>query len=305
VFDRAEEEVKFIEKNNISALFYLDQAYPTRLKFCHDSPLMLYYKGTADLNAAKIVALVGTRNATEYGRDLCNLLAGGLKEHQALIASGLAYGIDTWSHKAALDCGLDTVAVLGHGLDKIYPYTNRELAEKMLENGGLLTEFPCKTKPDRENFPKRNRIIAGISDAVVVVEAAERGGALITAEYANNYNRDVFAFPGRIGDLHSEGCNTLIKTNKAALIQSAEDIAYLLNWDLKKEKKKRVQTQLFITLSPDEELIVNTLKEKGDMEIDNLLIETKLLPAKAASLLLNLEFEGILRCLPGTVYRLI
>jgi len=305
VFDRAEKELDFIEKNNISALFYLDTTYPVRLKHCHDSPLLLYYKGSADLNTDKIVALVGTRKATEYGRDICRRIVEGLVEHQALIISGLAYGIDTWSHKAALDCKLSTVGVLGHGLDRIYPFANCSLAEKMTETGGLLSEYISFTKPDRENFPMRNRIIAGISDAVVVVEAAASGGALITAEIANSYNRDVFAVPGRIGDLHSEGCNTLIKINKAALIQSAKDISYLLNWNEKKEFKKPVQQQLFLNLSPDEELIVNTLKEKGDLEIDLLLLETKLLPSKAASILLNLEFEGVIRCLPGKVYHLI
>ncbi len=305
VFDRAEEEYAFIEKNKITPLFYLDKEYPVRLKQCHDSPLMLFYKGTTDLNVPKVVALVGTRKATEYGRDMCRKIIEGLVEHNVLIVSGLAYGIDTWSHKAAIDSKLETVGVLGHGLDRIYPYANRSLAEKMLENGGLLCEYMSGTLPDRENFPMRNRIIAGMSDAVIVIEAGETGGALITAEIANSYNRDVFAVPGRIGDPHSEGCNKLIKINKAALIQSARDISYLLNWNEKKDHKKPAQRQLFLTLTPNEELIVSTLKEKGDLDIDTLLIETKLLPAKAVTILLNMEFEGILRCLPGKVYRLL
>lgn len=305
VFARAEEELSFIEKNNIAPLFYLDKPYPIRLKQCHDSPLMLYYKGTSDLNVPKVVALVGTRNATEYGRDMCRRIVEGLTEHNVLIVSGLAYGIDTWSHKAALDNKLETVGVLGHGLDRVYPYANRSLAEKMLENGGLLCEYMSNTLPDRENFPMRNRIIAGMSDAIVVVEAGEKGGALITAEIANSYNRDVFAVPGRIGDPHSEGCNKLIKTNKAALIQSAKDISYIMNWNDLKVQKKTIQRQLFLNLSPEEELIVSILREQGDLDIDTLLIETTLSPAKAASVLLNMEFEGILRCLPGKVYRLI
>lgn len=222
-----------------------------------------------------------------------------------LIVSGLAYGIDTWSHKAALDNKLETIGVLGHGLDRIYPFANRALAEKMTESGGLLCEYMSNTMPDRENFPMRNRIIAGMSDAVIVVEAGASGGALITAEIANSYNRDVFAVPGRLGDPHSEGCNKLIKINKAALIQSAKDISYLLNWNDEKETKKTVQRQLFLNLSPEEEQIVNLLKEKGDLEIDTLLLETMLMPAKAASVLLNLEFEGVIRCLPGKVYRLL
>jgi DNA processing protein len=305
VFGRAEEELAFIEKNKIAPLFYLDKEYPIRLKQCHDSPLMLFYKGTSELNAPKVVAMVGTRKATEYGRDMCRKIIEGLVEQNVLIVSGLAYGIDTWSHKAALDNKLETIGVLGHGLDRIYPYANRALAEKMTESGGLLCEYMSNTMPDRENFPMRNRIIAGISDAVIVVEAGASGGALITAEIANSYNRDVFAVPGRLGDPHSEGCNKLIKINKAALIQSAKDIGYLLNWNDEKDKKKSVQRQLFLDLSPDEELIVNTLREKGDMEIDTLLLETQLMPAKAASVLLNLEFEGVIRCLPGKVYRLL
>ena len=305
VFGRAEEELSFIEKNKIAPLFYLDKEYPIRLKHCHDSPLMLYYKGTSDLNAPKVIAMVGTRKATEYGRDICRKIIEGLVEQNVLIVSGLAYGIDTWSHKAALDNKLDTVGVLGHGLDRIYPFANRALAEKMTGSGGLLCEYMSNTMPDRENFPMRNRIIAGISDAVIVVEAGASGGALITAEIANSYNRDVFAVPGRLGDPHSEGCNKLIKINKAALIQSAKDISYLLNWNDEKDQKKVVQRQLFLDLSPDEELIVNTLREKGDMEIDTLLLETLLMPAKAASILLNLEFEGVIRCLPGKVYRLL
>ena len=305
VFPRAEEELEFIEKFKITPLFYLDKAYPTRLKNCHDSPLLLFYKGTAKLNAPKVVALVGTRKATEYGRDMCRRIIEGLVEHNVLVVSGLAYGIDTWSHKSALDNSLDTVGVLGHGLDRVYPFANRSLAEKMLDNGGLLSEYISNTTPDRENFPMRNRIIAGMSDAVVVVEAGATGGALITAEIANSYNRDVFAVPGRIGDPHSEGCNKLIRINKAALIQSAKDISYLLNWNDLKIQKKPIQRQLFLNLTPDEELIVNTLKEKGDLDVDTLLIETKLLPAKAAAVLLNMEFEGILRCLPGKVYRLL
>ena len=305
VFDRAEEEIRFIRHKNITPLFYLEKDYPVRLKQCHDSPLMLYYKGTADLNVPKVVAMVGTRNATEYGRDMCRKIIEGLVEQNVLLISGLAYGIDTWSHKAALENKLETIGVLGHGLDRVYPYANRTLAEKMLESGGLLSEYMSNTLPDRENFPMRNRIIAGMSDAVIVVEAAETGGALITAEIANSYNRDVFAIPGRIGDLHSEGCNKLIKINKAALLQSAKDIIYLMNWNDVKGNKKSMQRQLFINLSSDEELIVETLKEKGDLDIDTLLIETAMMPAKAASVLLNMEFEGIIRCLPGKVYRLL
>lgn len=304
VFERAEEEIRFIEKFRIKPLFYLDDDYPARLKQCTDSPLLLYYKGDADLNNAKIVAIVGTRKATEYGRDMCHRIVEGLSESNVLIISGLAYGIDTWSHKAALDYNLPTVAALGHGLDQIYPYTNRSLAEKMLVNGGLITEFVSHTKPDRENFPMRNRIIAGMSDAVVVIEAGVKGGALITADLANSYNRDVFAVPGRISDSFSEGCNNLIKTNRAALIQSADDIRYILNWDSHKNLKKTVQRKLFVELQPDEQQVVDLLRNEGDQNIDSVIQKIGLQPSKAASALLNLEFEGIIRCMPGKIYRL-
>jgi DNA processing protein len=305
VYERAREEVAFIEKYAIQSLFYLDQAYPSRLKQCSDGPLMLYYKGTADLNNLKSIALVGTRNATEYGRDMCRRIIEGLKETGVLVISGLAYGIDTWSHKAALDHKLPTVGVLGHSLDRIYPYANRSLAEKMIACGGLISEFVSGTKPDRENFPMRNRIIAGMSDAIIVVEAGIRGGALITADIANSYNRDVFAVPGRIGDTHSEGCNNMIKTNRAALIQSADDIRYMLNWDQPVTRKTEPQRKLFVQLKPEEEAIVEALQMEGELDIDSLIMNLSLLPTKAASALLNLEFENIIKCLPGKVYRLL
>ncbi len=305
VFDRAEEELLFIEKHNITPVFYLDTTYPHRLRNCTDSPLMLYYKGNTDLNAMKMIAIVGTRKATEYGRDMCQKIVEGLASQNATIVSGLAYGIDTWSHKAAIDNGLATIGVLGHSLDRVYPYANRFLAEKMLEKGGLLSEYISNTKPDRENFPMRNRIIAGICDAVVVVEAGSSGGALITADIANSYNRDVFAVPGRLIDSQSEGCNKLIKINKASLIQSADDISYLLNWETTPKVKKSIQRELFINFTPEEQLIIETLKSKGELAIDELLLETNMLSTKAASILLNLEFEGVIRCLPGKVFRLI
>jgi DNA processing protein len=305
MLDRAAKEIEFIEKYRIKPLFYLDADYPSRLKHCSDGPLMLYYKGDADLNAQRVVALVGTRSATEYGRDMCRKILEGLAELNVLVVSGLAYGIDTWSHKAALDNELATVGVLGHSLDRIYPYANRSLAEKMLGKGGLISEFTSGTKPDRENFPKRNRIIAGMSDAIIVVEAGTKGGALITADIANSYNRDVFAVPGRVGDPRSEGCNNLIKTNRAALLQSAADIRYLLNWDHPSALKTNPQRKLFIELSPEEESILSVLRNEGEQDMDSLLFKTSLSPSKAASALLRLEFEEILRCLPGKVYRLI
>jgi DNA processing protein len=304
VLERAEEELLFIEKNKIKPLFYLDEEYPDRLKQCIDSPLIIYSQTNVDLNADKVIAFVGTRNATEYGKDMCKSLIEGLVDVNPLIVSGLAYGIDTYSHKAALENHLPTVAILGHGLDMIYPYTNRGLAEKMKANGGLISEFMQGTKPDYMNFPKRNRIIAGMSDAVVVVEAGIKGGALITAEIANNYNRDVFAVPGRVNDPFSAGCNNLIRNTKAALVQSADDIRYIMNWNPVLNRPKAVQKKLFIKFTDDEQAIVDALNASGELTIDGINAKVNLLPSKAASALLNLEFEGVLKCLPGKLYKL-
>ena len=304
VLSRAEEEMAFIEKNAITPLFYLEKNYPARLKNCIDSPIMLYYKGNANLNTPKVIGVVGTRQATDYGREMCAKIIKTLRYHEPLIVSGLAYGIDTCAHRVALEQGLKTVAVLGHGLDRIYPYLNRSLAEKMFDQGGLITEFMSKTVPDRENFPKRNRIIAGLTDATVVVEAAKSGGALITAEIANSYNRDVFSVPGRIGDTWSEGCNFLIKTNKANLMQSADDIAYIMGWQQDPVKSPLRQRQLFVELSKEEEIITNQLRMADTMGIDDICINTKLPSSRVASALLNLEFQGLVRALPGKVFKL-
>lgn len=305
VFPRAQQEVEFIEKFGIRHYFYLDQDYPVRLRQCVDSPLMLYYVGNADLNQQRIVSIVGTRRATDYGKRMCHELVEGLSSLGVLITSGLAYGIDTAAHKAALDAGLQTVAVLGHGLDRIYPQLNKQLAGRMVHQGGLLTEFLSESNPDRENFPKRNRIVAGIADATIVVEAGVRGGALITADIANSYNRDVFAVPGRIGDEFSAGCNNLIRTNRAALVQSAADVKYIMNWDLENHAEVPKQRELFISFTPEEEHLLAILKQEGDCGIDLLCRETQLMPAKVASALLNLEFEGVVRCLPGKIFHLL
>jgi DNA processing protein len=301
---RAEKEIKFLEKYGIIPIFYLDKAYPDRLKHCIDSPVMMYYKGTADLNASRIVSIVGTRTATTYGKDCCQSMVMDLSGYRILIVSGLAYGIDSCSHKSALDNGLMTVGILAHGLDIIYPALNRSLAERMLDQGGLLTEFMSETQPDRENFPKRNRIIAGLSDAVVVIEAGKKGGALITAGIANSYNRDVFAVPGRIHDTLSEGCNHLIKTNQAALIQSAADIIYIMGWQDPNKSKVISQPVLFQELSKDEEKIVKMLEINGESSIDLLCINSELTMSKVSAVLLDLEFKGIVKCLPGKMFRL-
>ncbi|MDZ7774888.1 MAG: DNA-processing protein DprA [Bacteroidales bacterium] len=299
VLARAEEELRFLEKNNITPLFYLDSDYPIRLKHCPDAPLMLYYQGTAPLNAGKTVAVIGTRKASDYGKVVCEQIIQGLSVHKDLvILSGLAYGIDSCAHRASLERDTPTIAVLGHSLDRIYPPQNHALAEKMKKNGGLLTEFVSGTKPDRENFPRRNRIVAGMSDAVIVVESGRKGGALITADIANSYNRDVFAIPGRLSDTYSEGCNNLIKTNRAALAESAKDIDYIMGW-AQKEQQKGTQRKLFVELNDDEEKIVAALQKNGTMAIDDLILDTRMGATKIASSLLNLEFEGVVRCLPG------
>ena len=303
VLQRAEEEIVFIEKHNITPLFYLDKNYPELLKNCEDNPLLLYYKGTASLNVPRIVSIVGTRKATDYGKSVCEKLIKGLAEYNVLVLSGLAYGIDTCAHRAALDNHLNTVAVLGHGLDRIYPYLNRSLAAKMIGNGGLITEFMSGTTPDRENFPQRNRIIAGMADATVVIEAAKSGGALITADIANSYSRDVFAVPGRIDDTWSEGCNLLIRDNKAALIQDASDLAKFMGWENKNEKTKSIQPELFGNLSPDEEKIAGIMRVNGEMGIDEITIRSEMSMTMVAAALLNLEFKGMVRVLPGKVYK--
>ncbi len=302
VLERAEEEIGFIEKHKISPLFYTDKKYPQRLKHCIDGPMMIYYKGNADLNSTRIISIVGTRKATEYGKEFCAKLVADLTGLDLMVVSGLAYGIDTHAHKSAVKNEMATVGILAHGLDRIYPQVNKSLAEKMVKNGGLLTDFISKTNPDRENFPKRNRIVAGISDATVVIESAIKGGALITANIANSYNRDVFAFPGRVNDHYSEGCNFLIKTNRAALIQSAKDIKYIMQWEPESGKIPK-QHKLFKELSQEEELIVNILKENEETSIDYIVLKSKLSMSKIASILLNLEFDGIVKSLPGKMYK--
>lgn len=304
VLSRAEQEMAFIERHRIAPLFYLDDAYPHRLKHCDDGPVMLYYKGNADLNKQKVLAIVGTRSATEYGKRMCRSLAKELAPYDVLVVSGLAYGIDTAAHKAALHSSLDTIAVLGHGLDRIYPAENKELAKKIIDKGGLLTEYMSETIPDAQNFPQRNRIIAGMSDAVVVVEAAARGGALITAEIALSYNRDVMAVPGQVNQPFSKGTNKIIKQNKAALIESAADILYCLGWE-EKDTPSNTQKQMFVEFTPDEEVIATILKEKQSTAIDEITYKSQWPVSKVATILLEMEFKGLVNALPGKMFQLV
>jgi DNA processing protein len=301
-FKIAEKEIDFIANNSIKTLFFTDDKYPARLLNCEDGPLLLYFKGDIDFNVPRVIGFVGTRKATNEGRIICEKFISGLKSKDVLVVSGLAYGIDSFAHKAALNENLKTIGVLGHGLDKIYPSQNKKLAQKMIHNGGLLSEFTSKTNPDRENFPKRNRIVAGICDAIVVVESASKGGALITAGIANSYNRDVFAIPGRISDEYSKGCNMLIKSNRAALAESANDIAYIMGWDDVKVDVKK-QRELFLQLSDDQKLILDIIIQYKDIGIDKLVIKSAISYSKVAAALLMLEFEGLIQRLPGKLYR--
>jgi len=304
---RAKTELEFIERNGIRPIFYTDPEYPKRLKECGDSPAMLYYKGTANLNHPRIISIVGTRMPTEYGRQLCHNLIADLKDYDVLVVSGLAYGIDVLAHKECLNFDVPTVGVFGHGLDRVYPAQNKGTADKMLQNGGLLTDYPSGTLPNRENFPSRNRIVAGIADATVVIEAGIKSGTLITAEIANSYNRDVFAFPGRVNDDLSEGCNFLIRHNKAMLLTSGAELAYNLGWEKTEIGKQPLQNQLAlpIDLPSAERLIYETIRENaGALGIDDLTIRTNLPLSQLAMNLLNLEMQGYIRSLPGKTYSL-
>jgi len=302
--DLAEHELNFIRKNNIKPLFFLDDNYPKRLVHCEDGPVIFYTKGNTNFNQQKVISIVGTRKSTDYGIEFCEQLIKELTAHQPLIISGLAFGVDICAHKAALQNNLQTVGIVAHGLDRLYPKAHQSTANKMLQNGGLATEFKSGTNPDRENFPKRNRIVAGLSDLTIVIESSKKGGSLITAGLANDYNRDVFALPGRIHDKQSEGCNTLIKSNKAHLIQSAKDIEYIMSWEAAKKTQPR-QAQLFSELSKEEKMLTNTMIGKGKMAIDNIALEAKFPMSKTASLLLELEFNGVVKSLPGKMYKLV
>lgn len=297
-------QISFLEKHHISVLFYTDENYPARLKNCYDAPVLLYYKGNADLNHPRIVSIVGTRKATPYGLQLCKELAETLKAYDVLVVSGLAYGIDVAAHRQSLLHQVPTVGVLGHGLDRMYPASHSQVAQEMLRNGGLLTEFPPYTNPDKENFPKRNRIIAGMADVTLVVEAAAKGGALITAEIASSYNRDVFAFPGRTNDVYSKGCNFLIKTNRAALITEARDLAYYMGWEIVRQPDQAIQASMAVGLSATESRIIELLAISA-LRIDELAIKAELQQSKLAFHLLNLEMKGMIISLPGKVYQLI
>jgi DNA processing protein len=307
VLNRAEKEIDFIRKNNIQPLFFKDDHYPKRLNDCIDSPVLLYCKGNVELNPSKIISIVGTRRATEYGKEVTEKIVSEMAGiyPDTLVVSGLAYGIDVIAHKAAMKAQMSTIGVLAHGLDRIYPPLHRNIAVSMLQHGGVLTDFLSQTNPDRQNFVKRNRIVAGISDCTLVVESALKGGALITAEIASSYGRDVFAVPGRINSLYSQGCNKIIKENKAALVESAEDIIKAMCWETKVEKSPAaIQQQLFPNLNEQEQLLYNILSQyREGLQINLLAIQTNLPINKLSMALFEMEMNGVVRCLPGGVYR--
>lgn len=307
VLSRAEKEVNFIRKHNLSTYYYDDENYPERLKACNDAPRLLYSNRDLDLNNGIFLAVVGTRHASEYGKDMTNQLIKGLSEKipEIQIVSGLAYGIDIAAHKAALENKMRTLGVVAHGLDRLYPSQHRAVALQMSENGGVLTEFISQTNPDRPNFVQRNRIIAGLCQALVVVESGAKGGALITADMAFNYDRDVFAFPGRVNDNWSVGCNALIRQNKAGLITSAEDLIMMMQWDQSREVNKPIQKKLFVELTEDEEKIVQIVQNNQDgVQINELTYLIPIPYSRISSILLSLEFKSVIKCFPGGLYKL-
>jgi DNA processing protein len=300
----AEKEAEYVCRNNIRTYFYLDNDYPFRLRQCDDSPVVFFFKGNCNLDASRILSVVGTRNATVRGREVCEKIIEGLAaDHpELIIVSGLAYGIDIASHKAALANNLPTIGVLAHGFKTTYPAIHATTAKTMVNNGGLLTDFLSDALPERNNFLKRNRIIAGLADATLVVESGIKGGALITADIANSYNRDVFAVPGRPGDQWSAGCNNLIKNNKAFLTECSDDIEYFLNW--KPEKSKQVvQRTLFSDLDETEKKVFELLSKEGEQTIDTICRSIEIPIYKLSSLLLQMEFKGLVKCSPGNLYR--
>jgi len=303
-FERAEKELRQAEKEQVRLLFYLDSDYPKRLKEVNDAPSLIYTKGNIDFENPKTIAIVGTRKATGYGKERVDELVEQLQDHRPLIVSGLAYGIDIHAHKAALRNNLPTIGVMGSGIDNMYPASHKETATRMTAQGGLISEHPFGTAPDAHNFPARNRIVAALSDAVVVVEAAEKGGALITADIANSYHKDVFAFPGNIGQSHSAGCNTLIKTNRAAMITSVKDLEYIMGWEPNVTPPQKTSAG-FEDYPVDERTILSLLSSSSQMMIDELSWKSNLPVGKLASLLLSLEFKGVVSSLPGKMYKLV
>ncbi len=304
-FLSASRELQYLEKHQIEAVTIADKSYPSGLKNCYDAPLLVFRKGNFDFKQKKVISIVGTRKMTVYGRRFLAEFIESIKTYRPIIVSGLAYGIDACAHQESIRNKICTVGVLAHGFDRIYPRAHHCLAEKMMENGGLLTEFWSGSAPEKANFVKRNRIIAGVSEATIVVESADRGGSLITAELAASYDRDVFALPGRTNDAQSRGCNMLIKSNKAAMIETVKDLEYVLGWSPAEAEKKAVQKELFIDLDPKEKLVCEHLKNKEMILLDQLSVNIGLSVSSTLTLLLQLELKGLVKSLPGKKYQLI
>ena len=305
VFAKAETELQFIAQENISTTYFQEENYPERLKNCYDSPVLLFQAGNIDLQNKRIISIVGTRQITTYGMEFTKKLIEEISPLNPIIVSGFAYGVDIYAHQIAMDCSLQTIGVLAHGLNQIYPKTHKKYMAKMEQNGGFLTEFWSTSNPDKENFIKRNRIVAGISEATIVIESAERGGSLVTANLANDYNRDVFAVPGRTTDKYSQGCNNLIKTQRANLLTSAADLVYILNWELQRESQKVVQKQLFVTLTDEEQIIYDYLQKTGKEMMDIIALECDFPIYRISSILLNMELKGVIRPLPGKMFEVV
>lgn len=303
-FERAEIELKFIKQNNINTLFFQDENYPDKLKHCIDGPILMFTSGKIDLNKKRIISIVGTRQITAYGTEFAKKLIEDLAPLDPIIVSGFAYGVDIVAHQAAMDQNLQTIGVVAHGLNQIYPKVHTKYVAKMEQNGGFMTDFWSSANPEKENFVRRNRIVAGMSEATIVIESANKGGSLITANIANDYNRDVFAVPGRVSDKFSQGCNNLIKTQKANLLTSAADLIYILNWDLEKDLKP-IQKQLFVTLEPEEQKIYDFLLKNGKELLDIIALECDFPVYKISGTLLNMELKGVIRPLPGKLFEAI
>ncbi len=297
----AEKELEYIKKNDINVMYFLDDSYPERLRHCIDAPIILFSKGNINLKKPRMISIVGTRRITSYGRSFCEQLVDEIKQYQPVIVSGFAYGVDIFAHQMAIKHNLQTIGVMAHGLEEIYPKVHQKYVESVLKNGGLLTDFWHTDAIQRENFLQRNRIIAGLSEATIVIESAEKGGSLVTADIAFSYNRDVFAVPGRINDTYSKGCNNLIRYNKASILTSGKDLACYLNWDLEK-KPKIVQKQLFIEMTSEEQKIHDFLMSKGKQLLDVIALECKIPIHKTATILLQMEMKGIIRPLPGKLF---
>ena len=301
----AEDELQFIKKNNITCLYFKEDTYPDRLKHCVDGPVLLFQSGQVNLKQLHIISIVGTRKITTQGIAFCENLIEQLVPYNPVIVSGFAYGTDITAHRAALKNNLQTIGCLAHGLNQIYPKVHKKYVAEVEQNGGFFTDFWSSDTFDKNNFLKRNRIIAGLSEATIIIESAQRGGSLVTADIANSYNRDVFAIPGRTTDLLSEGCNNLIKYQKAQILTNPLDIPYILNWQLDAEVKPNIQKQLFVELDEQEKVIYKYLKENNKQQLDTIALNCNMPIFKIAGILLNMELKGVIRPFPGRLFELI